>query len=188
MRHATPLTPRLLLLALGLAACSAKTKQVLEAGVLSETPSADGLIEQQIDLNADGKTEVWNFMRERANAPKVVLRKESDLNFDGRVDVRAWFTEAGVLEKQEWDGDFDGRVDWVDHYQGNVRVLSEWDTNNDGRFDEFRSYENGKVRRKERDTNADDQVDQWEYLDEQGRVTKTGRDIDGDGVMDERNE
>ena len=69
-----------------------------------------------------------------------------------------------------------------------MRVLSEWDTNNDGRFDEFRSYENGKVRRKERDTNADDQVDQWEYLDEQGRVTKTGRDIDGDGVMDERNE
>ncbi|MBL8615874.1 MAG: hypothetical protein JNM72_09730 [Deltaproteobacteria bacterium] len=176
------------LLAFGLPACAPKTKQVFEAGVLSERPSADGLTEQQIDLNGDGRTEVWNFLRDRANAPKVVLRKESDLNFDGRVDVRAWFDDAGVLEKQEWDGDFDGRVDWVDHYQGGVRVLSEWDTNNDGKFDEFRSYESGRVRRKERDTNADEQIDFWEYLDETGKVVKTGRDVDGDGVMDERDE
>ena len=33
------------LLILGLAACAPKSKQALVAGVLSETPSADGLIE-----------------------------------------------------------------------------------------------------------------------------------------------
>jgi hypothetical protein len=48
----------LLLLPLGLAACSAKTQQVFEAGVLSERPSADGLTEQQIDLNGDGLLDI----------------------------------------------------------------------------------------------------------------------------------
>jgi hypothetical protein len=55
-------------------------------------------------------------------------------------------------------------------------------------MDLFKIFENGKLRRKERDTNADGKIDFWEYLDESGNVVKVGRDVDGDGVMDVRND
>ncbi|MEC7948384.1 MAG: hypothetical protein VX265_12525 [Myxococcota bacterium] len=168
------------------AAPEASGTEASRAGVLSEQPSEDGLVQQQIDINGDGGPDVYNFFRERSDAPRLLVRKEVDLNWDGRLDVRTWFDAAGEIEKEEMDGDFDGRVDWVDHYQGGKRVLSEVDTDYDGAFDLFKIYEGGKVRSKQRDTNGDGEVDFWEYLDDAGNVVKTGRDIDGDGVMDIR--
>ena len=56
----------------------------------------------------------------------------------------------------------------------------------DGAFDLFKIYESGRVSRKERDTNNDGRTDFWEYLDAEGNVVKVGRDVDGDGVMDVR--
>lgn len=175
---------------LPLTACGNKKDvgQVREASVLSVTPTAEGLVVQEIDVNGDGSADVFNYMREREDAPPLMVRKETDLNWDGRIDVRAWFDESGILIKEEMDGDFDGRVDWTDHYQGSRRVFSEVDTDFDGVFDLFKYYENGDVRRKERDSDKDGRVDLWEYLDDQGNVIKTGRDIDGDGVMDVRSE
>ena len=161
---------------------------VRESARLSERASNDGLVEQRIDLNGDDKPEVYNFYRERAEAPRLLVRKETDLNWDGRIDVWTWFDENGLIEKEELDGDFDSRRDWVDHYQGGKRVMSEVDTDYNGVFDLFKYYEGGKIRRKERDTNADGRMDYWEYFDDQGKVIKTGKDIDGDGVMDLRDE
>ena len=158
----------------------------MKAGVLSEAPDADGLVAQKIDLNGDGSADVTNYFRERSDAPRLLVRKEMDLNWDGKIDVRTWFEPDGSIEKEEMDGDFDGVVDWVDHYQGGRRVTSEIDTNSDGQYDLFKTYEQGRVRRKERDTNADNKIDFWEYLDDAGNVVKTCRDIDGDGVMDVR--
>jgi antitoxin component YwqK of YwqJK toxin-antitoxin module len=128
-------------------------------------------------------------MRDRTEGPRQIVARDSDVNWDGRFDVRSTFSEqTGQLEREEMDGDFDGRVDWIDHYQGGRRVLSEVDADNDGKMDLFKIFENGKLRRKERDTNADGKIDFWEYLDESGNVVKVGRDVDGDGVMDVRND
>jgi hypothetical protein len=183
----TRTTAPILALPLLLLACAgSKGETNFKAGVLSEEADADGLIQQKIDLNADGQPDVTNYFRERADAPRLLVRKEMDLNWDGRIDVRTWFEADGNIEKEEMDGDFDGIVDWVDHYKGGSRVTSDIDTDNDGQFDLFKTYEQGRVRRKERDTNADQQIDFWEYLDDAGNVVKTGRDIDGDGVMDIR--
>ena len=175
-------------------ACGPKTapeaavEEAPEAGIMSESPADDGLIEQQIDINGDGGADVHNYFREREDAPRLLVRKEVDLNWDGRLDVRTWFDASGAIEKEEMDGDFDGRVDWVDHYQGGKRVLSEVDTDYNGTFDLFKVYESGVVRSKQRDTDDNGSVDFWEYLDNDGNVVKTGRDIDGDGVMDVRDE
>ena len=182
-------TARTLGVALAVVAVACGTKsntEGFEAGVLSEGPAADGLVAQQIDLNADGQSDVTNFYRDREDAPRLLVRKEMDLNWDGKIDVRTWFEPDGSIEKEEMDGDFDGVVDWVDHYKGGRRVTSDIDTNSDGKFDLFKTYEQGKVRRKERDTNGDTKIDFWEYLDDDGNVVKTGRDVDGDGVMDVR--
>lgn len=185
----------LLLLLLSLTACARKStqadeqyeSQVRQSSLLSEKLNDEGLIEQRIDMNADSRPDVYNYYREgKDDGPRRIVRKETDLNLDGRVDVRSWFDETGNLEKEELDGDFDGRVDWVDHYKSSKRVMCEIDTDYNGVFDLFKYYESGKVRRKERDTNADGKIDFWEYFDDEGNVVKTGKDLDGDGVMDVR--
>lgn len=162
--------------------------QLKESARLTERPTDDGLIEQRIDLNGDNRPDIFNFYRERLEAPRLLVRKETDLNLDGQIDVRTWFDDNGRMEKEELDGDFDARVDWVDHYQGGKRVLSEIDTDHDGGFDLVKYYEGGKIRRKERDTNGDGRPDWWEYFDDAGKVIKTGQDMDGDGVMDLRSD
>lgn len=168
-------------------ACGAKEGKLDNtAGILNEETTPEGLVQQRIDLNKDGQADIFNYYKERKDAPRLLVRKEMDLNWDGLVDVRTWFDPSGAIEKEEMDGDFDSRVDWVDHYKGGRRVTSEIDTDNDGKFDLFKTYEQGLVRRKERDTNGDDRIDYWEYLDDAGNVVKTGRDVDGDGVMDVR--
>lgn len=153
-----------------------------------ERPSEDGLIIVEIDLNSDNRADVFNYYRERTQAARLLVKKEIDLNWDGRVDVTSFYDESGKLTREEMDGDFDGRVDWIDHYQGGVRVMSEVDTEYDGRIDLWKYYESSQVRRRERDTNADGKVDYWEYFDNNGTVIKTGRDVDGDGTMDERSD
>ena len=157
------------------------------AGVLTERSTADGLTEVSVDLDGDTKAEIVNYYR-MSEGNKLLLRKDVDLNRDGRMDVRSTFDEAGLRVEEEMDGDFDGRADWVDHYISGKRSMSEVDTDFNGTFDLFKYYENGRVRRKERDSDSNGKVDFWEYLDEAGAVTKTGRDKDGDGVMDERSQ
>jgi antitoxin component YwqK of YwqJK toxin-antitoxin module len=154
--------------------------------VYRERPAEDGLILVEVDLNDDGVIDVYNYYRERAKAARLLVRKEIDLNHDARIDVWSFFDETGELIREDMDGDFDGKVDWVDHYQTSKRAMSEVDTNYDGQMDMFKYFENGVLTRKERDTNSNGQIDFWELFDEQGRVVKTGRDTTGDGIMDTR--
>ena len=190
--HTVPHRLTALALFAALAACGPKDGQVegtvseATATRLTEAVNAEGMVEQQIDINGDGTPDVYNFFQPRSDGPRTLTRKDVDLNWDGHIDVRTWFNPDGSIEKEEMDGDFDRTVDWVDHYQGGKRVLSEVDTDYNGAFDLFKIYEGGKVRRKERDSNGDGRVDYWEYLDEKGVVQKVGRDVDGDGVMDIR--
>jgi hypothetical protein len=110
---------------------------------VSERPSS--LQSEQIDLDGDGKANLWNFR----DASGVIVRKETDLNLDGRVDVVSHFS-GDALVGEEMDGDFDGRIDWVDHYTGGVRDRAEADTDFDGRIDVIFYYEAGTLVRKER--------------------------------------
>lgn len=153
---------------------------------LNRSTTPEGLTRVEIDLDGDKKPEIINFTKARTGATDLVVRKDVDLNRDGRIDVRSLFDEAGLRVEEHMDQDFDGRADWVDHYLGGKRSFSEVDTDFDGTFDLFKYFEGGVVRRKERDTNRDGRIDFWEYLDESGKVVKTGRDVDGDGKMDVR--
>jgi hypothetical protein len=152
----------------------------------------DGLILEEVDLNADGRPELFNHYRERADAPRLLVRKDADLNADGRVDVRSWYTDTGLLELEEFDGDFDGKIDMWDHYQDTnadgtaERVSSETDTDYDGKPNIYVYFRDGVPVRKERDTNGDGKIDHWEKFDSQGVVIKSGRDTNFDGSLDER--
>jgi hypothetical protein len=157
------------------------------AGVLTSRVTEDGLTQEEVDLDGDAKVEIVNYYRTSGEG-RLLLKKDLDLNRDGRMDVRSSFDEAGLRIREEMDGDFDGRADVVDHYISGKRSMTEKDTDFDGTFDLFSYYENGKVRRKERDSDRNGKVDFWEYLDDSGAVIKTGKDSDGDGVMDERSQ
>lgn len=164
----------------------AYTSKVSEA--LNDTT---GLIEQTVDLDGNGTVEIKNFYRERAEASRLLVRKELDMNRDGRFDVISLFDE-GELTREEMDSDYDGAFDWTDHYQNGVRVMSEYDTDGDGAPNVFKYYvrdEAGAVvlDRKERDEDGDGKIDVWERF-KNGEVIRTGRDTDGDGRMDEREE
>jgi hypothetical protein len=192
--------PRMLL-ALSLLACATTTGSTTgastdptagglprgSAGVLTSRVTEDGLTQEEVDLDGDGKAEIVNYYRASGEG-RLLLKKDLDLNRDGRMDVRSTFDEGGLRILEEMDGDFDGRADVVDHYISGKRSMTEKDTDFDGTFDLFSYHEGGKVRRKERDSDRDGKVDFWEYLDDSGAVMKTGRDSDGDGVMDERSQ
>ena len=189
--------------ALALSACGKKNApasagsddSLYGSKVKEKEMTAEGLIRQSIDLDADKRPEIFNFYRERADAPRLLVKKEIDLNRDGKVDVISYFDDDGVLEKEEMDGDYDGVFDWTDHYQDGWRVMSEYDTDFDGIANVWKYYtraEEGQgqpqLDRKERDTDGDGKVDVWERFNEKGEVTRTGRDTDGDGKMDVREE
>lgn len=155
------------------------------------TVEESSLIKQRVDLDRDGKPELINFFRERSS-DRVLVKKELDLNRDGRMDLISYFDNDGVLTKEEMDGDYDGQFDWTDHYRDGVRVMSEYDTEADGKPNVFKYYqtEEGKttISRKERDSTGDGNIDFWEKFDKDGKVIRTGADLDGDGKMDERSE
>jgi len=153
------------------------------AAETTERLTEGGLTMVEVDLNGDGRAEVYNYYRERTQADRLLVRREADLNQDGRIDIWSFFDESGAVTQEKMDGDFDGTADWVDHYQGGKRTLSEVDTNSDGNFDLFKYFVDGKLVRKERDTTNNGKIDFWE-LYEDGKVVKAGRDTSGDGNID----
>lgn len=168
-------------------ATTSEAYQELQRQVVQRETS-EGLVLVEIDLNSDSKPDVFNYYRERSNAARLLVRKELDMNLDGRIDIISHFDDTGALVREEMDGDFDGQFDWTDHYQNAKRVMSEADTNYDGKLDVFTYYDNGKPTRKERDTDGDGRIDFWERFDESGNVIKTGADTTCDGKMDVREE
>lgn len=151
------------------------------------------MIMQLVDLNGDGKPNVENHWRERSAGPRLLVMKKIDLDMNGSFDMIQHYSDDGVLKLEEMDKDFDGLVDTRDHYQDGLRILSEMDSNNDGNADIYFHYvktDAGTTRidRKERDTTFDGMIDTWERFDESGKVIRMGRDTDGDGKMDEREE
>lgn len=177
-------------------ACAKKSKSTAagsSTNLVSERTTDDGLIAQEIDLDADGAPDIRNFYRQRSDAPRLLVRKELDLNRDGKVDVLSFFDADGNLEREEMDSDYDGALDWTDHYQRGVRVMSEYDTDADGRANVFKYYvraDDGTIHldRKERDEDGDGKIDVWERFSLTGEVVRTGRDTDGDGKVDVREE
>jgi len=136
----------------------------------------------EIDLNRDGRADVWKVTHE-VDGKDLLVRKEMDLNGDGRIDAREFYGPEGVLEKVVYDMDFDGQPDVVRFYEKDQLVRKEYALGFDGASRTYSFYEKGKLIRKERDTNADGHVDYWEYW-ENGKLDRIGYDDDADGQVD----
>ena len=110
--------------------------------------------EMKIDVNSDGQI---NIIRVYNDAGKL-LHETSDINLDGKFDLKAYY-EKGILTKKETLDPQSGAV--LDH----------------------RYYASGNLLRIEKDTSNDNKIDYWEYY-EGGTLDRIGRDFNGDGRAD----
>lgn len=150
------------------------------------TSQESGYTKIAVDIDGDGAGDIWNFYPDGTDvATAHPVRREIDLNRDDRPDVVSHFS-GDELIREELDADFDGNTDWVDFYEGGKRIKSEWDTDFDGRTDLWKYYDRGQIERVEQDSQLprDGRIDYWEYYDN-GVMQRAGRDVDGDGKIDE---
>ena len=144
----------------------------------------EGFKTVKLDLNGDKTGDVTNYIRVGDGSETArLVRKEIDLNFDGKVDIiQIW--KDGAMVQEQIDADFDGQMEWTDFYSEGERIRAEWDTQFDGQPDIIRYYESGKLSKLEMDTSGDQVMDYWEYY-EDGVMQRSGKDTDGDGKIDQ---
>ena len=194
----------------GAAKVEAKTPAVVEKprpGNLNpiQVERSDTGVVERLDLNGDQTPDVFKFYTLVANdsAPakgppqmiKALVRKELDVNFDGRTDVVEFYSGAPgkeVKDREEVDFDFDGQVNQIRRYKDGFVYEVAQDQNRDYKIDTWLIYqltknEEGKdinrLVERRRDHNSDGLVDVWEFY-VKGALQKISRDTNGDGRPD----
>jgi hypothetical protein len=144
-----------------------------------------------MDANGDGKPDVIKLfvaVAQDGHTAQQLVCKQTDLDFDGKIDLVQYYGPNGELFMDEYSMDYSGKFNGRTFYQDGKKVRSEKDMNFDGKPDYFEFYEGGKLARVERDRNGDGKIDEWQYY-ENGRLDRIGWDTTGSGRVDkwERN-
>lgn len=94
------------------------------------------------DRNGDGRPDIWRTYDRQSQLASVAV----DSNFDGRSDIQEYY-EAGVLVRRESDRDFDDRVDLVQEFdvRTHQRVRSVEDVDFDGSADVLGLFHDGRL-------------------------------------------
>jgi hypothetical protein len=93
------------------------------------------------DRNGDGRPDIWNTYDRRGQLAEVTV----DTNFDGRSDVHEYY-DRGALLRRESDRDFDNRVDLIQEFDPATRehTRSVVDVDFDGTADLLVLFRDGK--------------------------------------------
>jgi hypothetical protein len=144
-----------------------------------------------LDANGDGKADVIKLFvaaMQDGHATQQLVCKQTDLDFDGKIDLVQYYGPAGELVMDEYAIDYSGKFNGRTFFQDGKKVRAEKDMDWNGKPDYYEFYEGGKLVRVERDRNGDGKVDEWQYY-EGGRLDRIGWDTTGSGRVDkwERN-
>ena len=148
-------------------------------GAVAGASTPGGVADKVADRNGDGRPDLWQY---RENG--VLVRELFDEDGDGRVDNTIHYDPAtGQKTAQEEDSNFDGLVDsWVEFRGGEV-VRRRQDANGDGQPDSWTLYRGAQLARVEEDRNGDGFRDRVGYYQE-GRLRREVEDQNGDGRPD----
>lgn len=90
----------------------------------------------ELDLDANGAIDRWDFYRDDGTLEKVGLSQRND----GRMDAEAFYTPAGALRVMRVSTRRDGVFDRTEYYEREALVRSEDDIDRDGRPDKWDTY------------------------------------------------
>jgi len=163
------------------------------AGVKVDRSRCDDQGKQSVtlDANGDGRSDVIKLFVAVAHDGQTTQQlacKQTDLDFDGKIDLVQYYGPAGELFMDEYSMDYSGKFNGRSFFQDGKKIRSEKDMDFDGKADYFEFFEGGKLVRVERDRDADGKIDEWQYY-EGGRLDRVGYDTTGSGRVDkwERN-
>lgn len=184
----------LLLAGLGAASCAGNPRSATPAAAapaesaatvaaIPELQPQPGEKVTAYDPGHAGRPTLWKYSVIVGEGQERVVRRERDLNSDGKVDSWEALDAEGNATKIVYDLDFDGRPDLAVTYEMGQLVRKEYAPGFDGMTRAVAFYENGKLVRKERDSKGTGKIDAWEYW-ENGELDRIGYDEDGDGLVD----
>lgn len=139
-----------------------------------------------LDANGDGKPDVVKLFipaTQDGHSVQQLVCKQTDLDFDGKIDLVQYYGPAGDLVMDEYSMNYSGKFNGRTFYQEGKKVRAEKDMDFDGKPDYFEFYEGGKLVRVERDSNGDGKIDEWQYY-ENGHLDRVGYDTTGSGRVD----
>ncbi len=156
---------------------------------------------QVYDMNRDKVVDLWKYYAikqasDEEEGKLVLLRKEFDANFDGRVDTILYYNDKEELIREEIDVDFDGFVEFIRYYSGRVISKIEYFTTDNSRYvidqrgsnpglpNVTKQYRHGVMTREEIDENLDTHLEVVKVYDAQGRLLQVGEDTTHDGQID----
>jgi hypothetical protein len=118
--------------------------------------ACNGEREALVDVNGDGLADLRHVYNGRVEACT-----EIDLNFDGHVDLTRLFDTSGTVAYEQFDLDFDGKLDQQSFYTGGKLARKELDTNFDRMVDTWVWCDGPYLGRLERDRHHAGRVDTW---------------------------
>lgn len=122
----------LILLGLALAGCGGASKSDQTAADVVEArksepikwQTCEGDSERDVDVNNDGRPDIRHVMDDNKE-----VCTEIDMNFDGHIDVKRFYTAgSSVIDRDQYDFDFDGTPDQNDFYKNGKLDRKEMDT------------------------------------------------------------
>ena len=138
--------------------------------------------EQTFDINDDEKPDVWRQYIIEGKV-KRLASKSFDLNFDGKIDFKRFYTKGGQVIRDELDMDFDGTYDRTVYYKNNIIDRKEVSLQGDEKPEVFKYYKNGQLNYVEGDRDGNGIKDYFQYY-KNGQLIRRGFDSDSDGQPD----
>lgn len=178
-------------LSIGCSGASRKADSLPGTTPFLTVEAPDGVKLEKVDLSGNGIVDIWTWYRDSSGpgntTRRLMIRKATDINGDGRPDIVAYFDESGQMVKEEIDLDYDGRADKIRLLDKGKVIREDISTRFDGAVDMRKYFENGVLVVKQIDTRHQGRFDEFQYF-VNGRLARIGWDRDGDGkpeVFDE---
>ena len=143
-----------------------------------DSKNPEWIIEKQKSAEDAKVTVAFVFEKKNSEVERRMIMQVFDLNGDGKMDLARHYKNK-ILVKLESDLDFDGKVDDVSEYDSKTGKLLK-KTVASGAANEWRYWYNDELRLKEIDRNNDKKPDMWLHY-RKDKIVKTEVDSNFDG-------